>query len=155
MTKKPRTFVLRYIPCGCRVREGCHRCNHTGYRTEHVPLADALLEVEDQHADAYMKGIKQDTAPAKKRPTYDEARARLEATPITHPVYCRECNLTGGHHAKGCSQKQSPTVENQDRCCGTTPSSDCPYHGTPTLLTPHSAKQSGEQVGNQPYEEET
>ena len=42
---KPKTYVIRYVPCTCKGRATCGLCHGTNFRIIHVPLADALAEL--------------------------------------------------------------------------------------------------------------
>lgn len=67
-------YVLKQEECGCkreltkRFPRGCPDCKGSGIRTKHVPLADAMAEVDEENARLYLESVKQQSPAVGKEP---------------------------------------------------------------------------------------
>jgi hypothetical protein len=124
MTRKPRKPSAAYVLV----------CKDHNWQL--VPFADAILEVEEENARQYLESVKQDASPTVRKQPKRFA--------------CPTCGCTlfnwGARDLARCALCGLVTTMPERKW-------DRPplFGGIPALLTPHSARQSGTQVGDQPY----
>ena len=93
---KLETYVVRFHDCRClRNSAGCSECNFTGKRITHVPLADAIKEIEEENARLYLEGVSQ-TPTVGKSPNYLEMCNKCGGASFRvykdGPVHCEACD---------------------------------------------------------------